>query len=256
MRASAVVYCLPGLISAALPWPVWPSVAGVEVKVHRPVRVAILNTGDELIPPGHEAQPWQIRDSNGPTLMAALGAQAWVEVISRQRVQDTLESVIAALRSLADADVIVLTGGVSMGDTDHVPAAIAAIGGEIVFHRLPIRPGKPVLGALRDNQLIVGLPGNPVSVAVTARLIALPLLRRLAGLKEIFPRAPRVEVATPDDKQLQLHWYRLVRLAEDGRAHYLDNRGSGDLVSLAQSDGVIELPAGCTGAGPWKFLQW
>ncbi len=98
-----------------------------------------------------------------------------------------------------------------------------------------------MLGAVCGKQLIVGLPGNPVSVAVTARLIALPLLRRVAGLREIMPRAPRVEVANADDKQLNLHWYRLVKLDEDGRASYLANRGSGDLISLAQSDGVIEL---------------
>lgn len=232
------------------------SVAGVDVNVRRRVRVAILNTGDELIPPGQPAQLWQIRDSNGPTLDAALASHRWMEVVARERVPDSLEAITQALESLEGADAIVLTGGVSMGDTDHVPAAIAAMGGEIVFHRLPIRPGKPVLGAVRGQQLIVGLPGNPVSVAVTARLIALPLLRRLAGLAEVLPKAPRVEVADADDKQLNLHWYRLVKLDDDGRAVYVENRGSGDLVSLAKSDGVIELPAGRSGPGPWKFLCW
>lgn len=232
------------------------SVAGAEVSVHRPVRVAILNTGDELIAPGAEAQPWQIRDSNGPTLDSALGNQPWIEVIARQRVADDLESITDTLRSLAHADAILLTGGVSMGDTDHVPAAIEQLGGRIVFHRLPIRPGKPVLGAVCGAQLIVGLPGNPVSVAVTARIIAVPLLRRLGGFANLFPKAIRVEIANADTKELKLHWYRLVKLESDGRAVYVDNRGSGDLVSLAQSDGVIELPAGCSGAGPWKVWLW
>ncbi len=232
------------------------SVASAQVNVHRLVRVAILNTGDELIAPGQAAQPWQIRDSNGPTLDAALTRHPWIEVVARQRVEDSLDTITAALQSRTDVDAIVLTGGVSMGDTDHVPSAIQASGGQIVFHRLPIRPGKPVLGAVRGQQLIVGLPGNPVSVAVTSRLIALPLLRRLGGMKEIIPKAPRVEVASADDKQLNLHWYRLVKLDEDGRAVYLDNRGSGDLISLAQSDGVIELPAGSSGPGPWRWLSW
>ncbi len=232
------------------------SVAGSEIEVHRLVRVAILNTGDELIPPGQPAEPWQIRDSNGPTLDAALQSQPWIEVVRRQRVKDDLQAIAEVLQSLADVDAVLLTGGVSMGDTDHVPAAIEASGGQIVFHRLPIRPGKPVLGAVRGQQLLVGLPGNPVSVAVTARLIAMPLLRRLGGLTEIVPRTCRVEVANADDKKLALHWYRMVRLESDGRVRYLDNRGSGDLISLAQSDGVVELPAGCTGPGPWKLLLW
>jgi molybdopterin molybdotransferase len=232
------------------------SVAQAQVNIHRRVRVAILNTGDELIPPGQPALPWQIRDSNGPTLSTALERWPWIEVCLKQRVPDSLSAIANALRELESVDAVLLTGGVSMGDTDHVPAAIESLGGQIIFHRLPIRPGKPVLGAVLGKQLIIGLPGNPVSVAVTARIVALPLLRRLAGMTELVPRAVRVEVANADEKQLKLHWYRLVRLAEDGRAHYLENRGSGDLISLAQSDGVIELPAGCQGPGPWKFLPW
>ncbi len=232
------------------------SVAGPHICIHRPVRVAILNTGDELIQPGQPVLPWQIRDSNGPTLAAALSKHPWIEVVARQRVEDSLSAIQTALTAQATADAVLFTGGVSMGDTDHVPAAIEALGGEIVFHRLPIRPGKPVLGAVRGSQLLVGLPGNPVSVAVTARLIALPLLRRLAGFGHLLGDAPRVEVANADDKQLNLHWYRLVRLGEDGRAVLVDNRGSGDLISLAHSDGVIEQPAGACGPGPWKFYAW
>ncbi len=127
------------------------SVATAQVSVHRRVRVAILNTGDELIPPGQPVQAWQIRDSNGPTLDAALSQHAWIEVVARQRVPDNLQSIQQALQDQADADVILLTGGVSMGDTDHVPAAVEGIGGEIVFHRLPIRPGKLCLALFAVN---------------------------------------------------------------------------------------------------------
>ncbi|MCC6510222.1 MAG: molybdopterin molybdotransferase MoeA [Pirellulaceae bacterium] len=242
------------------------SVAGPTVMVHRPVRVAILNTGDELIAPGQPVQPWQIRDSNGPTLLAALGRHPWIEVISRARVNDTLEGVVSALRSCEQADAILLTGGVSMGDTDHVPAAIADIGGEIVFHRLPIRPGKPVLGAVRimsagpltkeRTQLIIGLPGNPVSVAVTASAISLPLLKCLAGIHDLLPNQPRVMISRADTKQLNLQWYRLVQLTTDGQAEYVDNRGSGDLISLAKSVGYVKLPTGASGAGPWELTLW
>ena len=254
-RAGSCVLAKGRLLSSAAIAGV-ASVAGPRIHVCRRVRVAILNTGDELIEAGEPVQPWQIRDSNGPTLEAALANHPWIEVVARQRMPDSLAAITAALESHRAVDAVLFTGGVSMGDTDHVPAAIEAAGGQIIFHRLPMRPGKPVLGAIHGKQLIVGLPGNPVSVAVTARVVAMPLLRRLGGLSEITPAAPSVEVANADDKPLNLQWYRLVRLDDRGRAVLIDNRGSGDLISLAQSAGFIEQPAGLTGKGPWKFTQW
>ncbi len=167
------------------------SVAGSEIEVHRLVRVAILNTGDELIPPGQPAEPWQIRDSNGPTLDAALQSQPWIEVVRRQRVKDDLQAIAEVLQSLADVDAVLLTGGVSMGDTDHVPAAIEASGGQIVFHRFAHSTWQTGPRRSPRSTVVVGLPANPVSVAVTARLIAMPLLRcrclseRLGGLTEM-----------------------------------------------------------------------
>lgn len=234
------------------------SVAGRQMVVHRKVRVAVVNTGDELIPPGQPAEDWQIRDSNGPTLAAALARHAWVEVVARRRVADHLAAIADNLTELLPlADAIILTGGVSMGDTDHVPGAVAEVGGEVVFHRLPIRPGKPVLGAATQHgKLIIGLPGNPVSVAVTAAVIGLPLFRKLGGFAEILPGQPRVLISNADDKQLKLQWYRLVELGSDGQASYVDNRGSGDLVALGRSSGFVTVPAGMTGAGPWPLTLW
>jgi molybdopterin molybdotransferase len=126
-----------------------------------------------------------------------------------------------------------------------------------VFHRLPIKPGKPVLGAVTSNgKLIVGLPGNPVSVAVTATAVALPLLRYMAGFSAPLLPRPKVLVDDFDDQQLPLMWYRLVEIAADGRVSLMDSRGSGDLVSLARSSGFVALPAGMSGAGPWPLYLW
>ncbi|MDZ4849641.1 MAG: molybdopterin molybdotransferase MoeA [Pirellulaceae bacterium] len=229
-----------------------------ELSVYARVRVSILNTGDELIPPGEPAQPWQIRDSNGPVLETMLRLHRWIHVVHRQAVTDKLAILVEALnQQLASSDAILLTGGVSMGDYDFVPEAILQCGGKIIFHRLPIRPGKPILGAMGPGgQLIVGLPGNPVSVAVTAKRFAFPLLRKLGGLANVPQLLNWIPIVNPDSKVLDLIWYRLVKLVDNGKGELLDSHGSGDLVSLALSDGFVEVPAGQSGPGPWKYFSW
>ncbi len=225
----------------------------------RRVRVAILNTGDELVAPGMKVQPWQIRDSNGPVLEALLKQQSWIEVVERRAVGDELTEISTALHSQLElADAVLLTGGVSMGARDYVPEAIKTCGGQIVFHRLPIRPGKPILGAIGPaGQLICGLPGNPVSVAVTARRFAMTFLRKLGGLQiEADLHSRLATVSNPDSKKLDLIWYRLVKVLPEGNVALCDSFGSGDLVSLSTSDGFIEIPAGQSGAGPWRLRCW
>lgn len=228
-----------------------------ESKVFRKLRVAILNTGDELAYPGEYVEDWQIRDSNGPTLEAWLSGLPYIELTSRLHVGDTLESVeVAISNALSDNDAILLTGGVSMGDTDYVPKAIENLGGQTVFHRLPIRPGRPVLGAQRNGKLLLGLPGNPVSVAVTSRVIGAPLLRKLAGITpSSLPRSTAM-IADADDKQLHLMWYRLVNLDTDDKFRFAKSLGSGDLVSLSRSYGFVEIPIGASGEGPWPLYSW
>jgi molybdopterin molybdotransferase len=143
-----------------------------------------------------------------------------------------------------------------MGDTDHVPAAVRNCGAEIVFHRLAIRPGAPILGAVAPpGKLVLGLPGNPVSVAVTFRRFGLPMLGRIAGSSQQPKRFP-VELANPDDKTLHLVWYRLVQMQADGRALLLPNQGSGDLRTLGLSDGFIEIPNQTESRGTFRYYDW
>jgi molybdopterin molybdotransferase len=227
------------------------------LQVRKRVRTAVLNTGDELADIGQAVEPWQIRDSNGPLLETWLKQLPWVEFVGRQHVSDTLESAVTAIENqLPNVDAILLTGGVSMGDTDHVPAAIEQLGGAISFHRLPIRPGKPILGASIGGKLLLGLPGNPVSVAVTSRVLGLPLLRKVAGFASIANTSIACNIDNPDDKSLDLIWYRLVTIDDNGRAKLLGSQGSGDLVSLAISHGFVEIPSGMSGQGPWKLTYW
>lgn len=249
---------IPGTLLSGAAVAAVASVAGPHLSVHQKVKVAIVNTGDELVSPGQPAADWQIRDSNGPTLATVLAHVEWVKLCARVRTADQLSTISETIANLLPAvDAVILTGGVSVGDADHVPAAIQALGGEIVFHRLPIRPGKPVLGAtLPQGKLVVGLPGNPVSVAVTATVVAMPLLRKLAGLRPLILPRPRVLVSNPDDRQLQLHWHRLVELTAEGDVKYVDSRGSGDLISLAHSSGFVTIPPGMGGPGPWPLTLW
>ncbi len=228
-----------------------------QVSVRRRVRVVVLNTGDELANIGAEVQPWQIRDSNGPLLEAWLRQFAWIDFVCRKHVGDTLELVQSAIEThLAEADAILLTGGVSMGDTDFVPEAIAKLGGEVAFHRLPIRPGRPVLGACLGGKLLLGLPGNPVSVAVTSRVIGLPLLRKLAGITPTEEPLERCELAEADEKTLSLVWFRLVKIDRNSTVKLIGSQGSGDLVSLSLSHGFVEIPVGGSGNGPWLVRWW
>jgi molybdopterin molybdotransferase len=149
-------------------------------------RVVVLATGDELVEPGRPLGPGQIRNSNTIAL-AAQAERAGAEVVGNEIVRDSLEHTMAALRAALDrADVVCVSGGVSVGPHDHVKPALSELGVEEVFWRVALKPGKPTWFGTREDKLVFGLPGNPVSAMVTFHLFARPALRALAG-------------ATPDD---------------------------------------------------------
>jgi len=237
--------------------------APAEISVFRRVRTAIVNTGDELVEGGAPALPWQIRDSNGPLLEALIRNRTWLQLASRSRVADRADALKSHLaEQLENADAILLTGGVSMGDTDHVPQVLRELGATVVFHKLPIRPGKPILGAIGpQGQAIIGLPGNPVSVAATALRIAFPILKHLAGFRDTAPQFTPVELIEPDQKSIPLHWYRPVQFcrsvsSERPQVRLTPNLGSGDVVALSASEAFIEVPVGqATHAGPWLCFR-
>jgi molybdenum cofactor synthesis domain-containing protein len=228
------------------------------VSVYRRVRVGVLVTGDELLPPEARPQPWQLRDANGPALTATIAGRPWCELRDCRHVADEPEPMSAALHELLrDCDAVFVTGGVSMGGRDHVPAVVRAAGAEVIFHKLPQRPGKPILAAVgAAGQAILGLPGNPVSVMATARRFGTPALAKRAGLADPAPAPPAVALTHDDGQRLNLWWYRPVRLTAAGLGELLDIRSSGDVAATARSDGFIELPPGDGGPGPWPFYVW
>ncbi len=226
--------------------------------VYRRVRLSVIVTGNEVNDVAAQITPWQLRDSNGPALAAMFAHRSWIHWQGIHHVMDDpiqLRETVATV--FANADALLLTGGVSMGDYDFVPTILTELGCDILFHKLPIRPGKPILGAIGPlGQAVLGLPGNPVSVMTTGRRIALPILRHRAGFAQAAPPTASVTLDNPDDKQLPLHWSRPVRLTSNGKAERITSRGSGDIISAARSDGFIEIPASETGSGPWPFYSW
>ena len=217
-------------------------------------RVAIVATGDELVDPGAPLGPGQVRDSNGPAL-AALAARAGARVVRRARAADERAATMDALaEALATADVVCVSGGVSVGEHDHVKAALASLGVERRFWGVSLKPGKPTWFGTLGPRLVFGLPGNPVSAAVTFRLFLGPALARLAGARDVLGR----RVPAVLDEPVARHGTReqAVRVSTEAGADGLRARptgpqGSHILSSLLDADALLlvapgegELPAG------------
>ena len=237
------------------------------VVVRRCVRVALVTTGDELVGAHEQAQPWQVRDSNGPVLESLLGARPWIEIVSRTHARDDADSLAETLASAMEvADAVILTGGVSMGHKDFVPQVAARLGARTIFHKLPQRPGRPMLAAVRPAtdtlaaRMILGLPGNPVSVMVTARRLGIEMLGALAGLSTQHFAAHTRAVDNADNATLPMWWYRLVgeRVNASGHSelYLLSGKGSGDIAAAALSVGFIEVAPGEQTLGAHKFYAW
>ena len=156
------------------------------VPVHRRPKVAVLGTGDELKAPGSALGPGEIVYSNGFALMALARAEG-AEVIDLGIVPDKVEATVAAIRRARDAgaDVLLTTGGASVGDYDLVQRGLKAEGLELSFWRVALRPGRPMMNGRLGAMHVLGLPGNPVSAYVCAFLFLVPLIRRLAGRSDI-----------------------------------------------------------------------
>lgn len=155
--------------------------------VRREARIAVFDSGDELVAPGAGRDPALLPASNGPMIAAMLGGLP-AKVTCSGPVPDRLESLVAALSAAPDADLIVTTGGASVGDHDLIRPALAELGADLEFWRVAIKPGKPLLVARRGRQLVLGLPGNPASAFVTAWLFLLPLVRAMLGSDAPCPR--------------------------------------------------------------------
>ncbi|WP_137679323.1 molybdopterin molybdotransferase MoeA [Aurantiacibacter suaedae] len=209
--------------------------------VGRLPRIAVLDSGDELAADPEAVEPHQIPASNGAMLAAM--CKGLVSGIDRLGpVPDTMEAMRAALAQAGEADVLVTSGGASVGDHDLVRPALEEWGAEIAFWRIAMKPGKPLLIARKGAQFVVGLPGNPVSSMVTAYLFLLPLLRRLAGAAQPLPRA--ITLPTRDALPATGGRAEFVRARMgDGGVTLLGQQDSSALRALAASEALIARPA-------------
>jgi molybdopterin molybdotransferase len=221
------------------------AVGCAELPVYRPLRVAVFSTGDELHDPGDDPPFGGIYDSNRYNLVALLEGLGCV-VSDLGILRDRLEVIRDALAAAAaDHDLIVTSGGMSVGEEDHVKTAVEALG-SLYFWRLAIKPGRPLgLGQIRGVPF-VGLPGNPVAMMVTFLRIARPVILRLGGRADLAPNIFRVPAGFAHKKKAgRREWVR-ARLVADGEgglvASKFPREGAGILSSMVEADGLVELP--------------
>ena len=215
------------------------------VPVHRRPRVGILATGDELVPPGAAPGPGQIVYSNGFALSAIVRAEG-ADTIDLGIAPDRFDATIAAVRRAREerADVLVTTGGASVGDHDFVHKALAAAGMALSFWKVAMRPGRPLMHGRLDGMQVLGLPGNPVSSFVCATLFLVPLLRILAGRIDITPPIEEAVLGSAlpqNDERADYLRAVLARRSEDGVrvATAFPKQDSSMLLPLAHADCLI-----------------
>jgi molybdopterin molybdotransferase len=214
------------------------------VNVVRKPKVFILSTGDELVDSPTELVPGKIFDSNGP-MLAGLAENFGLEVVARRRIKDDPAETISALKhALSLSDLVVLSGGVSMGTFDYVPAALEQLGLVSHFSEVAIKPGKPAVFASSREKSVFGLPGNPVSAFVMFHLFVLRAIAHLLGEK---PGLRHLELPLAKDfkrRRSQRLLYMPGRLNNDGSIQAIAYNGSGHLASLMDIDGFFIVPVG------------
>lgn len=208
--------------------------------VRRLVRVAIAATGDELVEPGAPLSGLQLPESNRAMLVAML-ADLPIEVVDLGILTDDLATIRDAFAGV-DADLLVTSGGASVGDHDLIRPALAAAGGTVDFWRVALRPGKPMLAGRLGRAAMLGLPGNPVSAFVTTILFVRPLVTHLAGARDPLPRA-RPGVLGEDLPANNARTDYLRAIERDGRLYAAAIQDSSMLRTLARSTCLVIRPA-------------
>jgi molybdopterin molybdotransferase len=215
------------------------------VRVARRPRAAVVATGDEVVEPGERKGPGKIRNSNGYSLLAmAQGAGAEASYLGIAR--DRKSSLVGKIRRAAECDILLLSGGVSVGDHDLVKSQLESLGVRPVFWKVRIKPGKPVFFGVRGKQLVFGLPGNPTSAMVTFLLFVRPAIDKMTGKREIGPR--RAKAILSEDIALKPGRRHYLRGILEGAGPVLRvapyaNQKSGVLRSMVRSRVLIEAPA-------------
>ncbi len=217
------------------------------VEVHRSPRVSFLTTGDEVVDPATEPGPGQLRDSHSDFLIGA-GAELGLEFEHLGIAPDRPRVLEERIRLGLEADVLLVCGGVSMGEFDFVESIVTRLGCRVLFDAVAIQPGKPLVAARHDRGWLFGLPGNPASVMVTFWLFVRPLLRRLMGHDDGYlsgALAGTLTAGAPGAKGRDRFLPAEVRVVDGGlRVRPVPPKGSHDQAAYARGTALLRIPAG------------
>jgi molybdopterin molybdotransferase len=226
-------YCSPNVISVL-------AVLGKEkVKVYKSPCIAILSTGNEVVPVGSPVLPHQIRDSNSHALKGFL-MNYKINVNACLLVKDDKDSISKALRSVIDSDIILISGGVSMGEADFVPECLEACKVSNIFHKVSIKPGKPLwFGRTTSKGVVFGLPGNPMSCQVAFKVFIEPYLRKCFSMDPL----PVMQLPLNEDKKKKTKFdeffpCKIITANEKSELKPIKINGSGDILSTLNSHGL------------------
>ena len=215
------------------------AVGALDVDVYAKPRIAILSTGNEIVEPGAPLAPGQIYDINRFTLSSIIEAHGGVPVLL-PTASDTLEALSAAIDVALAEDVLVFSGGSSVGERDLILDVLISRG-EVLFHGVAVKPGKPTVFGMVEGKPVLGMPGYPTSCLSNGYMLLVPLLRRIARLPEYQPHTLRLPLSRRVVSTTGRHQFYTVRI-QDGAA-VPAFKASGDITSMSLADGFIEIPA-------------
>jgi len=204
----------------------------------------MLATGDELVDIDTAPGPGQIRDANRYAIAASVAA-AGCQVIDLGIARDEPAQVRERIERGLTSDVLIVSAGVSVGEYDLVPAALADAGVKLDFHHIAAKPGRPLLFGSRGGHFVFGLPGNPVSTLVGLLLFVIPALRRMAGHTEVVPRAVSAVLDSGLKHKPGRREYAPCRLRYDNgiwRAQPIESHGSADVAAITRANGLLVMP--------------
>jgi molybdenum cofactor synthesis domain-containing protein len=211
----------------------------LEIEVFAKPRIAILSTGNEIVEPGRPLGPGQIYDVNQFTLSSIITAHGGAAIVG-PATPDSLAELTISLQRAATEDVVVFSGGSSVGERDLILDALQQAG-EVVFHGIAVKPGKPTVFGRIGTTPVLGMPGYPTSCLSNAYMLLTPLLRQMARLPEYHPRVVRLPLASRIVSTTGRHQFYTVRIVDGSAVPAF--KASGDITSMSKADGYIEIPS-------------